>query len=74
MEPMPSTPASEIYQNLGPLVMGAGLLPPALPPKNSGRILFRFLPKKQKFRQIVYHLSTSRKISRKKNQFNKKCL
>ena len=28
--------SSEIYQNLGPLVMGAGHRPPALPPKNSG--------------------------------------
>ena len=30
--------SSEIYQNLGPLVMGAGHRPPALPPKNSGTI------------------------------------
>ena len=30
--------SSEIYQNLGPLVMGAGHRAPALPPKNSGTI------------------------------------
>ena len=38
-------PNSEIYQNLGPQIMGAGLRPPLLPPKNAGKnqfVLFFF--------------------------------
>ena len=35
-EIMPA-PSSEIYQNLGPQIMGAGLRPPLLPPKNAGK-------------------------------------
>ena len=33
-------PSSEIYQNLGPQIMGAGLRPPLLPPKNAGKNQF----------------------------------
>ena len=38
-------PTSEIYQNLGPQIMGAGLRPPLLPPKNAGKnsFFFKFL-------------------------------
>ena len=37
-------PTSEIYQNLGPQIMGAGLRPPLLPPKNAGKsVCFMFV-------------------------------
>ena len=50
MEIVPA-PSSEIYQNLGPQIMGAGLRPPLLPPKNAGKnqfvlisyVFFKFL-------------------------------
>ena len=44
MEIVPA-PNSEIYQNLGPQIMGAGLRPPLLPPKNAGKnsFFFKFL-------------------------------
>ena len=37
-------PTSEIYQNLGPQIMGAGLRPPLLPPKNAGKNQFVLIP------------------------------